>query len=526
MQYFAAQIAHFLMIHRQSLYAVSQSAAVALLTALWQGPLIGFGLALCLRLAPRTRAAHRFALWSAGFAALLALPLIPILIPMLSHAASAPNLTETAAFAVGKPLFLLDIRWSLALACLWIAASCYRAVDLAVHSLRLRRLWKSATPVEIAVSYAGALNLPGRRKVQICTSSQLQKPGVIGFLAPRILIPEWLFDRLTPGEIDQIVLHETEHLRRFDDWTNLIQKLSLVLFPLNPALLWIERRLCLEREMACDEGVVRITQAPRAYAACLTSLAERGLSRRLEAVGALSLGAWQRRPELARRVHSILRKRKSIAPPAAFGLLAALSLCLVLGSVELSRCPQFIAFAPSPENNAAQSAAAPQTRILNAAYTPTLQEMGRSSTWSGRPSGAYLTKLKAIIPAVGSESASYPKSSPRLTPSRNPAVPTTEQELSNSAPFESSTETAQAQSWIVLTTWQQVETTPTDLETDQAEAPARESSSQPDRPTIPGQDRMTVTRLIFRVLPANPKSSSTSPSPTVLIRDGWIVFQL
>ena len=56
--------------------------------------------------------------------------------------------------------------------------------------------------------------------------------------------------------------------------------------------------------MACDDGVIRVTRAPRAYAACLASLAERGLQRRAEA---LSLGAWQRRPELVHRVHSILR---------------------------------------------------------------------------------------------------------------------------------------------------------------------------------------------------------------------------
>ena len=134
---------------------------------------------------------------------------------------------------------------------------------------------------------------------------------MIGFLAPRILIPEWLFARLTPGELEQVVLHEAEHLRRRDDWTNLLQKLSLVLFPLNPALAWMERRLCREREMACDEGVVRRTQAPRAYAACLTSLAERGLQRRVQA---LSLGAFERRPELVHRVHSILRRRQALHP--------------------------------------------------------------------------------------------------------------------------------------------------------------------------------------------------------------------
>jgi beta-lactamase regulating signal transducer with metallopeptidase domain len=28
-------------------------------------------------------------------------------------------------------------------------------------------------------------------------------------------------------------MHEMEHLRRADDWTNLLQKLALVFFPLN-----------------------------------------------------------------------------------------------------------------------------------------------------------------------------------------------------------------------------------------------------------------------------------------------------
>ncbi len=113
---------------------------------------------------------------------------------------------------------------------------------------------------------------------QVCTTTELDRPSVIGFFAPRILIPEWLYARLTREELEHVILHESEHLRRYDDWINLAQKLCLVVFPLNPALAWMERRLCREREMACDDGVVRATQAPRAYAACLASLAERGLN--------------------------------------------------------------------------------------------------------------------------------------------------------------------------------------------------------------------------------------------------------
>jgi len=78
----------------------------------------------------------------------------------------------------------------------------------------------------------------GRGTVEICTTTSLQRPSVIGFTKPRILIPDWLFARLTAGELEQIVLHEAEHLRRRDDWTNLLQKICLALFPLNPGLVW------------------------------------------------------------------------------------------------------------------------------------------------------------------------------------------------------------------------------------------------------------------------------------------------
>ena len=113
---------------------------------------------------------------------------------------------------------------------------------------------------------------------------------MIGFFSPRILIPEELFARLTTAEFGQIVLHEVGHLRRADDWINLLQKLSLVVVPLNPVLMWIERRLCLERELACDDDVLRLTKAPKAYATCLTNLAEHRLGRRAAALVAGSVG--------------------------------------------------------------------------------------------------------------------------------------------------------------------------------------------------------------------------------------------
>ena len=505
----------------------SQSAASTLITEVWQGLVVAACLAICLRLAPRTTAGHRFGIWAAGFLTVAGLPFLPVLSRVTFGSAS--HATANLAASSIRPWLQLDARWSLVLAALWATASLLRAVDLAVHTRRLRRLWTSAKPVEF--SGASVLSISGRKTIELCTTTMLERPGVIGFLTPRILIPEWLFARLTPTELDQIVLHETEHLRRRDDWTNLLQKLALVLFPLSPALLWMERQLCLEREVACDEGVVRRTNAPRAYAECLASLAERGIEHRSQglALGALSLGAWQHRPELVRRVHSILRRRQVLSPIAARGLMTALGCSLLLGSAGLARCPQVVAFTSARET-AHMQPSAQYSPGADSTFTPLRAVAVQTSTY-GQQARPYLTELKATMPA---------RTQPRpvnLIAKRTVANPTHQQvvaatpkfskpavrEVMLKADLASPEADASAnpdrgedagQGWIVLTTWEQVQTSDQPTVSDEASAqPTNQDSGQTNA-------RMTITRLIFRVIPANSKSA------TGQLHAGWLVFQL
>jgi BlaR1 peptidase M56 len=170
----------------------------------------------------------------------------------------------------------------------------------------------------------------------------VDRPTVIGFFAPKILIPTWLVEKLTAAELDQIVLHESGHLSRADDWMNLLQKVALVMFPLNPALAWVERQLCFERELACDEHVLRTTGAPKAYAECLASLAEHRLGRRQRL--ALALGALGRESELSRRVGRILLRGDGMRPAHARLVLGGAMFALLSAAVGLERCPQLVGF--------------------------------------------------------------------------------------------------------------------------------------------------------------------------------------
>ena len=523
----------------------AKAAAPVAVAAMWQGAAVAVCMALFLRFALRVSAAHRFTAWAVGFAVVAGLPFLPL----FSHVAASAGPALASPVVGPRPWFELDSRWGLAIAALWLAASTIRLVELFSHSMRLRKLWKSAMPIEdsdLAESLAAAL--PKGSSVKICTTRELNRPSMIGFFAPRILVPEWLVDRLTPEELKQVVLHEGEHLRRRDDWTNLLQKFCLVLFPLNPALAWMERQLCREREMACDEGVVLRTQAPRAYAACLTSLAERGLQRDLEhRAETLSLAAWRRRPELVHRVHSILRRKQALHPVAARALLATAGCGLLLGSVELARCPQVVAFVAAPNPTA----------------------VAKLESWSnsaGRASGVVpgfrAFPIKAILP--GSSLAPVEHSARRAQPtddfqvaSRETGTGPREQLIKATMPSAAAKAADQdsdqnsgqnsGAEYIVLTTWEQVEAAPhhsrevADYDAGEAAQPEAGQNSKQDGSqgsSVPSADSPTqirVTRLIFRIDPAEKaasskeahKNNSQSDQPVAVpLESGWLVFQL
>ncbi len=303
-------------------------AAGAFVSGIWQGAVLVGCVAVCLRLMPKTTAAVRFLVWALVF---VALGLLPVL--------------RSRGVEVGRTSMVhalhVDVRWSFAIAGLWLVLSMFRAGGLALSGFRLRRVWKRANPVATELDGDLLRVGKGRRAAELCTSADVDCPSVIGFFSPRVLIPTGLFGQLTSAELEQIVLHEIGHLKRGDDWINLLQKIGLVLFPLNPALVWIERRLCFERELACDDDVLRSTRAPKAYATCLTALAQRRLEgRRMP----LSLGAVERQSELSRRVYSILRRREGMSRRQTRVVLGGLVLAVASGAAGLSRCPQLVSF--------------------------------------------------------------------------------------------------------------------------------------------------------------------------------------
>ena len=337
----------------------SATAVSALCSAVWEGLILAACVAVCLRLFPGLSAAARSVVWLNVFLLVAVFPLVPS-----PHILS---LVEKGGFpgTPGVPAPIqLDLGWSVAIAALWCMLSLGRAIQLLVSAVRLRGLVRRATPISPGPALQPLLQTQcgfgkASRSALLCTSDEVERPSVFGFFRPRILLPPVLLEELSSSELQQVVIHEMEHLRRGDDWTNLLQKICLVLFPVNPVLLWVERRLCAERELACDDSVLRSSCGRKAYALCLTHLAEHSMLRRGFTLG---LGAWERQSELVRRVHRILsRPSQSMSRQRATLVTTGLLIAALGGAVTLARSPQLVSFVPHAQPTLQASSIGPSS---------------------------------------------------------------------------------------------------------------------------------------------------------------------
>ena len=98
------------------------------------------------------------------------------------------------------------------------------------------------------------------------SSPVLLEPGVFGVFQPVLLLPEGIFDRLTPAQLKSVIAHEVCHVRHRDNLIAAIHMFVETVFWFHPLVWWIGKRMVEERERACDEEVLRLGGEPRVYA--------------------------------------------------------------------------------------------------------------------------------------------------------------------------------------------------------------------------------------------------------------------
>jgi beta-lactamase regulating signal transducer with metallopeptidase domain len=317
-----------------ALHMIAPLLAQRMIDSLAWGTVIVVFTFLVLRLT-RQSAGTRFAMC---FSALVAAAALPLIISKWQSRASVAS--------VSQPVLIVPDRWAFYLLATWALIAAWFLIGVARslwHLHILRGGCSAVDQAELDLSLRQTLAHRGTtRSVALCTSDQVRVPTLIGFTKPTIVFPRWAMQELSAAELNQILLHELAHLRRWDDWTNLIQQLVKAVFFFHPAVWWMEKRVALEREMACDDAVLAVTASPRAYAECLTHLAEKSFVQRSVMLAQAALGKFRQTSE---RVAQILAPNRP--QQGARGWKPAVSLvgvCAVACTVWSAKVPRLIGF--------------------------------------------------------------------------------------------------------------------------------------------------------------------------------------
>jgi beta-lactamase regulating signal transducer with metallopeptidase domain len=254
--------------------------------------------------------------------------------------------------------------WPQALAAVWAAGALLLLARIAWATLRVSRTMRRLRRVEdesvLDVLRATAAELRVRRLPVLLTGDGLFSPALVGFVRPRLLLPQDLLSRFECAELRLVLLHELAHLKRRDVLVNWIATLLTVLHWPNPVAWLVAWRLRLERELACDELVMSRTATDadrRAYGHTIVKLLETFARPNLNAarpVPAGGVGILEGRQQMKRRITLIAR----FATRNRAWTVVAASLVLGLGVVALTDA------AEQP------AAGAPPTQSANGATPP------------------------------------------------------------------------------------------------------------------------------------------------------------
>jgi beta-lactamase regulating signal transducer with metallopeptidase domain len=313
-------------------------AAAATRHLVWFAGVASLPLLLCLAAWPHTWPKP---LWSvskelnSGNQVSLTLTLMPPANPADGPITGAPD----SSAPLPSPRTLSSRPWAARLAGGWLtfALNCWAGgaalglIWIAAGQLRLRQLARCSTPVLEAewqtLLRTTCQTLGLRRPVTLLQGDESVMPVTWGWRRPMILLPtktaDWPLQRRR-----LVLLHELAHVKRRDCLTQTVARVVSALFWVNPLIWLAARRMCVERERACDDLVLQSDCKPSDYATELLMIARTfrptpfaagiAMARSVHLQGRIAAMIDPRR---GRRV-----RRRAVA--AIFGSMGALVACL------------------------------------------------------------------------------------------------------------------------------------------------------------------------------------------------------
>jgi TonB family protein len=291
----------------------------------------------------RRSAATRHLVWTAAFAALLALPLLSLSLPGVPLPLSSALLGPAADFsdAVAAPPVKSDsssrplaaqpvansprhLDWRLWLMLLWAAGTAAGFLQMLAAWVMVWRARRSAKPLPDVVSLSHALAI--HDPVDILETRRSSMPMTFGVLRPAILLPEdaaeWSEERRR-----LVLLHELAHVRRGDAATHLLARIALHLYWWNPLAWAAWREFVKERERAADDLVLTAGTCASDYAGHLLEIARSLQSAQSAGWAAIAMA---RRSQLEGRLVALLESGVNRSPSRRASAWVAALVALVV----------------------------------------------------------------------------------------------------------------------------------------------------------------------------------------------------
>ena len=184
-----------------------------------------------------------------------------------------------------------------------------------------------AHPGVARIAHKEARRLGVRRPARALVSRRDVSPMTLPGWTPTVVVPASMAD--APDALRMTMAHEMVHVRRYDDWAAIGERVLAALFAVHPLVHLIARSLSHDREMACDAEVLQDHTVRRgSYARLLLDFADRSHALR-------SVALSEQRSMLTDRLDAM---RSSIARPSKLRVGAAVLALLAGVSVLVVAC--------------------------------------------------------------------------------------------------------------------------------------------------------------------------------------------
>lgn len=223
-----------------------------------------------------------------------------------SSIASAASFPIRAYKVLGVPAVSSEHEHSaiwVTIGALWICGALLTLGIWIRRCLAFHRPWNLPSDSEQSMLKRLRQHLRVRKAVSLRVAGSESELTLWGVWRPSIRIPQGLSSQLTPPQLEAVLLHELAHVGRWDNLASAFVHAVVCIFWFHPFLWWVERRLVVERERACDEMVIHSGVEPEIYVAAILKVCRFQLSHIFAGVSGISGSDLKYRMELIMSGH-------------------------------------------------------------------------------------------------------------------------------------------------------------------------------------------------------------------------------